>query len=57
MQGYAGRLGEKRMDRNNFSFESFDDLKPAGVSSLVAEVAEVFESDPENPVRYVQGAV
>jgi hypothetical protein len=53
---YAGRLGEKRVGRNNFSFERFDDLQTAAVSSLFAEVAKILESDPENPVRYMQGA-
>jgi hypothetical protein len=52
---YAGRLGELRMGRNNFSFVSFDDLKIPGVSALVAEIAEIFRADPENPVRYMQG--
>jgi len=53
---YAGKLGEKRVGRDNFSFERFEDLNAAGVSSLVAETARVFASDPENPVRYMQGA-
>jgi hypothetical protein len=53
---YAGRLGEKRQGHNNFSFERFDDLNAAGVSSLVAETARIFASDPENPIRYMQGA-
>ena len=52
---YAGRLGEKRVGRNNFSFERFDDLNAAGVSSLVAETGRIFASDPENPIRYMQG--
>ena len=51
---YAGKLGEKRLGRNNFSFERFDHLSAAGVSSLVAEVARIFASDPENPIRYMQ---
>jgi len=52
---YAGRLGELRIGGNNFSFERFDDLDQAGVSSLVAEVARIFAADPNNPVRYMQG--
>jgi hypothetical protein len=52
---YAGKLGEKRLGRNNFSFERFD-LNAAGVSSLVAEIARIFASDPENPIRYMQAA-
>jgi len=53
---YAGKLGEKRVGRNNFSFERFEDLNTAGVSSLVAETGRIFESDPKNPIRYMQGA-
>jgi hypothetical protein len=53
---YAGRLGEKRVGHNNFSFERFADLNAAGVSSLVADIARIFASDPENPIRYMQGA-
>ena len=52
---YAGQLGELRMGRNNFSFERFADLKTTSLSSLFAEVTDVFKSDPENPVRYMQG--
>jgi hypothetical protein len=52
---YAGKLGELRIGRNNLSFERFDDLKVKPFSSLVAEVAEIFASDPENPVQYMQG--
>ena len=51
---YAGQLGELRMGRNNFSFERFDDLKTTGLSSLFTEIADIFKSDPENPVRYMQ---
>ena len=53
---YAGKLGELRMGGNNFSFERFDDLKQDAVSTLFAEVAAIFEADPENPVRYMQGS-
>lgn len=53
---YAGRLGELRSGNNNFSFERFDDLNMAALSSLVAEAAGIFASDPENPVRYMQGS-
>jgi len=55
VSNYAGKLGELRMGRNNFSFERFDDLNHAAVSALVAEVAAIFKADPENPVRYMQG--
>jgi hypothetical protein len=55
VKGYAGRLGELRSGRNNFSFETFGDLKTAEVASLVAEVGRIFANDPQNPVRYMQG--
>jgi hypothetical protein len=51
---YAGKLGELRMSDNNFSFEMFDDLRTPALSTLLAEVAGIFRSDPENPVRYMQ---
>jgi hypothetical protein len=54
-QSYAGRLGELRMGRNNFSFERFDDLNTEALSSLFAEAADIFKSDVDNPVRYMQG--
>lgn len=53
---YAGKLGELRVGGNNFSFERFGDLKQDAVSDLFAEVAAIFEADPENPVRYMQGS-
>ena len=56
VQGYAGRLGELRSGRNNFSFEKFPDLNTAEVASLFAEVGQLFAGDPQNPVRYMQGA-
>jgi hypothetical protein len=52
---YAGPLGETRSGGNNFSFEAFDDLDPKVLSSLFAEVARIFSSDADNPVRYMQG--
>jgi hypothetical protein len=52
VQSYAGRLGELRIGRNNFSFEKFDDLNIKALSSLLAEAANMFKSDPDNPVRY-----
>ena len=53
---YSGKLGELRMGGNNFSFEAFDDLKQDAIVSLFAEIASLFASDPENPVRYMQGS-
>jgi hypothetical protein len=42
------------MGRNNFSFEKFDDLNSEALSSLLAEAADIFKSDGDNPVRYMQ---
>jgi hypothetical protein len=52
---YEGKLGELRMGGNNFSFVRFDDLRSPALSSLFAEADSIFRSDPENPVRYMQG--
>jgi hypothetical protein len=52
---YEGKLGELRMGGNNFSFVRFDDLRSPALSSLFAEAHSIFRSDPENPVRYMQG--
>jgi hypothetical protein len=56
LRAYAGRLGEKRSGGNNFSFETFDDLDSKVLSSLFAEVARICAADPDNPVRFMQGA-
>ena len=53
-QQYAGRLGELRMGRNNFSFEKFDDLDIEVTSALIAETGRIFAADPDNPVRMMQ---
>ena len=55
VERYADKLGALRRARNNFSFESFDELNAAQLAKLFAEVADIFKSDPENPVRYMQG--
>lgn len=46
VQAYAGRLGELRAGRNNFSFAKFDDLDVTVLSALFAEVNEIFKADP-----------
>jgi hypothetical protein len=51
---YAGKLGELRVGRNNFSFGRYDDLNATGVSALVGEIARIFEEDPENAASYMQ---
>lgn len=56
VQTYAGKLGELRSGHNNFSFERYDDLNVGELSSLFTDVARIFESDPQNPVQYMQGA-
>ena len=45
VRSYAGRLGECRMGRNNFSFVRFDDLNLATVSALFAEADQIFNAD------------
>jgi hypothetical protein len=54
VHSYSGKLGELRMGRNNFSFERFDDLNVTALSSLVADCANIFKSDADNPVRFRQ---
>jgi hypothetical protein len=46
VRSYAGRLGECRMGRNNFSFVKFEDLNLASVSALFAEAGQIFNADP-----------
>ncbi len=46
VQSYAGRLGECRIGRNNFSFVRFDDLNLAAVSTLLAEADRIFANRP-----------
>lgn len=53
---YADRLGALRVGRNNFSFERFSDLNADALEALVSRSAEIFEAEPDNPVRYKQGA-
>jgi hypothetical protein len=45
VDSYAGRLGEFRIGRNNFSFVRFDDLNLATVSALLAEADQIFSTD------------
>lgn len=46
VQSYAGRLGELRMGRNNYSFERFEDLDVSAVSALFAEADRIFHASP-----------
>jgi hypothetical protein len=52
---YAGRLGELRMGRNNFSFERFDDLDISAAAALFRDAEQVLAADPENVSRTMQG--
>lgn len=44
VESYAGRLGELRMGRNNYSFERFEDLDVSAVSALFAEAERIFHA-------------
>ena len=52
---YAGRLGELRMGRNNFSFERFDDLDLSSAAALFSEAAQVFDAEPDNVSETMRG--
>jgi hypothetical protein len=43
---YAGKLGELRIGRNNFSFEKFDDLDVEALKALLLEAQTIFIEDP-----------
>jgi hypothetical protein len=43
---YAGRLGEHKVGRNNFSFEKFDDLEVDVLKALLLEAQNIFIDDP-----------
>ena len=43
---YAGKLGELKVGRNNFSFEKFDDLKVDALKALLLEAQTIFTRDP-----------
>jgi hypothetical protein len=45
IQPYTGRLGELRVGRNNFSFETYEDLDVYALASLLAEAEQIFHSD------------
>ncbi|MGH9401980.1 MAG: hypothetical protein ACRD2P_07740 [Terriglobia bacterium] len=51
VQQYAGKLGELRIGRNNFSFEEYEDLKLLAVSSLFAEADRIFNADPSHSTQ------
>lgn len=43
---YAGKLGELKVGRNNFSFKEFEDLKVEALRRLLLEAQEIFTTDP-----------
>jgi len=45
IQSYAGKLGEVRIGRNNFSFTSYKDLDVKLLAALFAEAEQIFHSD------------
>jgi len=51
---YSKRLRALRSGRNNFSFIKFSDLDATALTKLIAELAGILKSDPDNPVRYRQ---
>ncbi len=53
---HAAKLDAHRTAPFNFSFVCYDDLDAKTASALFADAARIFESDPENPVRCMQGA-
>ena len=52
---YAGRLGELRMGRNNFSFARFDELDSPTPAALFSEAAQIFAVDQENVSETMRG--
>jgi hypothetical protein len=56
VEQYAGKLGEARAGRNNFSFGTFADLNVAVLGGLFAEAERVFLEDPSQ-CRYGRGGV
>ena len=52
---YAGRLGELRMGRNNFSFKRFGDLDFSTAAALFGEAAQIFAADPDNVSETIRG--
>ena len=43
---HAGKLGELKVGRKNFSFEKFDDLKVDALKALLLEAQTIFTKDP-----------
>jgi len=49
---YRGRLGEARSGRNNFSFETFNDLNTAVFESLLSDIHKLLKTQPESALQY-----
>lgn len=52
---YYDQLGYTRRGNNNLSFEAFDQLDRVAFKQMIKEVAQIFDEDPLNPVRFKQG--
>jgi hypothetical protein len=51
IQSYAGKLGELRVGRNNFSFRTYADLDVRQLGSLFAEADRIFRADPRRCIQ------
>lgn len=55
IQSWSGKLGERRVGGNNFSFEKYEDLDVPQLVSLLAEAERIFRSDVQ-PSMHARGA-
>lgn len=55
VDSYAGRLGEARVGRNNFSFKADEDLDLRQAGALFAEAGEIFSASPVGVRRGKRG--
>jgi hypothetical protein len=53
---YAGKLGELKTGKNNFSFISYDQLNIKGVKSLLANITATIEQHGKNALQYSRTA-
>jgi hypothetical protein len=51
IRSYAGKLGESRVGRNNFSFRAYKDLDTRRAGLLFAEADQIFSTDPRRCIR------
>ena len=55
VDSYAGRLGEARVGRNNFSFKAYEDLDLRQAGALFAEAGEIFSASAADVHRLKRG--